>query len=168
MRQLWLAFILVAAPARSAPLSREEAPAPLREWVSWVLRGYEREACPFFEGRGNRQCSWPGVLKLSLDENGGRFEQTWRVHAESRVPLPGGDQWPQDVKVDGVPAAVGAGATVLLKPGTRTVSGSFTWKRLPEQLEVPLQTGLLALTVRGQAVAFPPRDDAGQIGRAHV
>lgn len=164
MRQIYiLALVFAGLSAQAAPLTREEAPAPLREWVSWVLRGYERQVCPFFNGRGNSECSWPGVLKLSLDENGGRFEQSWRVHAESRVRLPGGEQWPQEVRVDGAPAVVGAGPSVLLKPGTHAVSGIFSWKRLPEQLEVPAETGLLALTVRGQAAAFPPRDDAGRL-----
>lgn len=158
-----LALLLSPLTAPAAPLTREEAPAPLREWVSWVLRGHESAACPFFNGSGESHCAWPGALKLSLDENGGRFEQTWRVYAESRVSLPGGEQWPQDVRVDGAPAIVGAGPSVLLKPGTRSVSGTFSWKRVPEQLQVPLETGLLALTVRGQAVPFPPRDDAGRL-----
>ncbi len=158
-----VALILLTLPVSAAPLSREEAPAPLREWVSWVLRGYERQTCPFFDGRETRECSWPGVLKLTLDESSGRFEQAWRVHADSRVLLPGGEQWPQDVRVDGAPAIVGAGPSILLKPGTHVVSGAFSWKRLPEQLEVPAQTGLLALTVRGQATPFPPRDDAGRL-----
>ena len=157
------ALLLAAAPALAAPLTKEEAPAPLREWVSWVLRGHEAETCPFFDGRGARHCAWPGVLKLTLDENGGRFEQTFKVHAESRVALPGGEQWPQDVKVDGAAAVVGSGPSVLLKPGTRTVTGSFAWKRLPEQLALPQETGLLALTVRGATVPFPPRDDAGRL-----
>lgn len=163
MRQFWIALALLASPSWSAPLTREEAPASLREWIPWVLRGYEGENCPPFEGRGDRQCSWPGVLRLTLDESGGRFEQSWRVYSESRVALPGGEQWPQDVRVDGAAASVGAGPSVLLKPGTRTISGTFSWKRLPEQLEIPAQIGLLALTVRGQAVAFPPRDDAGRL-----
>ncbi|MEQ1917900.1 MAG: hypothetical protein ABL955_01765 [Elusimicrobiota bacterium] len=160
---LTLALVLLSFPVAAAPLSREEAPAPLREWVSWVLRGHERQTCPFYDGREERECAWPGALKLTLDESSGRFEQSWRVYADSRVLLPGGEQWPQDVRVDGVPSIVGAGPSILLKPGSHVVSGTFSWKRLPEQLEVPVQTGLLALTVRGQAMPFPPRDDAGRL-----
>lgn len=164
MRQFHaLVLLLAAVSASGAPLTREEAPAPLREWTSWVLRGFERQTCPFFHGSGGLECAWPGALTLSLDESGGRFEQTWRVHAESRVPLPGGEFWPQDVRVDGAAAVVGAGPSLLLKPGTHAISGTFAWRRLPEQLEISPETGLLALTVRGQAVPFPPRDDAGRL-----
>jgi hypothetical protein len=43
------------------------------------------------------------------------------------------------------------------------VSGRFAWDRLPEMLPVPASTGLLSLTLRGQAVLFPERDGSGRL-----
>ncbi len=48
-----------------------------------------------------------------------------------------------------------------LTPGTYRVSGVFLWDSLPEKLQVPAETGLLALKIRGEAVVFPQRDNAG-------
>src|SRR5205823_8010083 len=43
------------------------------------------------------------------------------------------------------------------------VSGRFAWSALPERLPVPADTGLLALSLRGRAVDFPYRDQAGNL-----
>ena len=164
-----LATILTAGAlsAAAAPLKREEIPVPLQGWIGWVLHGHETETCTFYHGQGTRNCSWPGVLTLPLDESNGRFEQAWRLEAEDWVPLPGGDErWPQDVRVDGAPVPVvshGGEPSVRLKPGTRKISGAFRWPHLPEQLEIPSGTGLLSLTVRGRPSPFPLRDDAGRL-----
>jgi hypothetical protein len=158
---------LAILPAAAAPLKREEVPAPLQNWIAWVLHGHETETCTFYTGQGNKNCSWPGVLSLTLDESSGRFEQLWRLEAEDWVPLPGGqERWPQDVRVDGVPVAVVArdgGPSVRLKPGARKISGAFRWPHLPEQLEIPSSTGLLSLIVRGRPSPFPLRDDGGRL-----
>jgi hypothetical protein len=159
--------ILTAALAAAAPLKREEVPAPLQPWISWVLRGSEAETCPFFQGQDGRRCAWPGALKLTLDKAGGRFEQPWRLDAEDWVPLPGGtEHWPQDVRVDGAPAVVverGGVPNLRLKAGSHSLAGAFRWPRAPEQLDVPAEVGLLALTVDGKPAPFPLRDQAGRL-----
>ena len=89
--RIWTLLILAAASAAGAePMKREEVPGLLKPWISWVLYGSESELCPFLSGMGSRRCTWPGVLTLSLNKSGGRFEQTWRLDAEDWIILPGG------------------------------------------------------------------------------
>jgi hypothetical protein len=52
---------------------------------------------------------------------------------------------------------------VRLLSGPHTITGTFEWDALPEMLPVPAATGLLALTIRGQPVAFPNRDAQGWV-----
>ncbi len=164
---LWLAMAL-ARPASAEPLARDQVPEPLRPWIDWVLRDHQDAACPFFDGSADRsECAWPARLALELDEKGGHFTQQWRVYRDIWVSLPGdASRWPQDVRVDGKPAAVaprdGAPAVRLLK-GKHEISGSFAWSELPEILPIPARTGLVALTLDGQAVPLPRRDPQGQL-----
>src|SRR5262249_61853861 len=53
--------------------------------------------------------------------------------------------------------------SVRLRAGRHTVTGSFEWPALPPMLRVPPETGLLSLTTRGRAVAFPVRDAEGRV-----
>ncbi|MDE2290700.1 MAG: hypothetical protein KGL53_01350, partial [Elusimicrobia bacterium] len=167
MLRLLAALALAAVPAAAGPLSPQDVPSPLKPWVKWALRGHEDAVCPFLnsQGAGSRGCAWPGTLRLDLDGSGGRFSQPWRLYAEAWAALPGGsERWPQDVTVDGRPAAVvshdGAPA-VRLAAGAHVLAGRFAWRALPELLEVPDGTGLLSLRLGGAAVALPERDDAG-------
>ncbi len=162
---------LMARTAAAEPLAREDVPEPLRPWVDWVLRGHERETCPFFHESGERACVWPGRLALSLSQSGGDFEQAVFVSAESEVPLPGGGgdgggAWPEDVRVDDAPAAVAAGEdgpALRLARGVHRLSGHFRWRGLPPVLLVPPQTGLVALEIDGAPVPFPRRDQDGRL-----
>ena len=164
---LWLALAL-ARPGSAEPLAREQVPEPLRPWIDWVLRDHADATCPFFDGSSDRsECAWPARLTLDLDEKGGRFAQQWRVYRDVWVLLPGdASRWPQDVRVDGKPVAVaprdGAPAVRILK-GKHEISGSFAWSELPEILPIPARTGLVALTLDGQAVPLPRRDPQGQL-----
>jgi hypothetical protein len=168
-RALFLLLLLTVpvAPALAGPIPRERIPEPLKPWVGWALHGREEELCPFLSGSGDAQCLWPGQLALDLGEREGRFRQTWTLYAEGAVPLPGEERlWPQEIQVDGRPAAAQAkdGAPVLpLSSGTHTVTGAFHWDSLPESLPVPPEVGLVALSVRGAAVPFPERDVSGRL-----
>lgn len=159
---------LAGALSWAAPISRGEVPEPLRPWIDWVLKGHEEARCPFFQGsEDRRQCAWPSALALDLGESGGRFTQRWLVHREEWVALPGDDRfWPQELRVDGRPAAVvvrdGAPA-VRLPEGRHEVSGRWAWSALPPLLQVPTGTGLLRLTVRGQTLEFPLLDEQGRL-----
>ena len=146
-------------------------PKDLEDWRDWVLHGEEHRGCPFlYDSTATRRddfiCAWPGQLDLSVSADGGRFHQTWTVHAKEQwIPLPGdGDIWPGavatadgDVAVvlrNGVPA-------VLLSPGRYDVRGSFAWDERPATLAVPRESGLLELTVDGQRIVLPRRSDQG-------
>lgn len=162
-----LAVLLLAVPAAAGPLAPADVPEPLKPWVTWALRGSEEAVCPFLNGGDERECAWPATLRLELHEKGGRFTQSWRVYAETWVPLPGdAERWPQDVTVDGAPAAVSdreGAASLRLKPGTRSVAGSFRWDSMPEVLPIAAETGLVAVTLNGAAQAFPARDEEGRL-----
>jgi hypothetical protein len=164
---LWLALAL-ARPGNAEPLARERVPEPLRPWIDWVLLDHQDAACPFFDGSADRsECAWPARLTLDLDEKGGRFTQQWRVYRDAWVPLPGdASRWPLDVRVDGKPAAVAArdGApAVRILEGKHEISGTFGWTELPEILPIPARTGLVALSLDGQAVPLPRREPQGQL-----
>jgi len=159
---LWL----VPSAASAAPLSPAEVPEPLQAWVPWVLRDVPGAACPYVHASTQeRRCSWPSRLELALGDTRGEFVQDWLVHETAWVPLPGDDKrWPQEVKVGEQPAVVqikDGRPGLELSPGTYRVSGAFLWDSLPEKLQVPAETGLLALKIRGEAVVFPQRDNAG-------
>jgi hypothetical protein len=139
-------------------------PDALEPWVDWVLEDQDHRGCWLGEG-GERVCAWPGPLALTLDASGGRFEQTWQLAADGWVPLAGGGaHWPEQVVADGepVPAVERGGRPALwLQAGTHQLRGRFDWPRPPRVLSVPAEIGLLTLTIDGQPVVGPRRDDQG-------
>jgi hypothetical protein len=163
-----MALLLLPSASHADPISREKTPEALRPWIDWVLFGHEEERCPFFQGQADqRECAWPSRLDLDLDDHGGRFTQDWLLYRDAWVPLPGGPRtWPQDVRADGRAAVVAGPSplpTLRLAAGRHTVTGTFAWDVLPPLLQVPTQTGLLGLTVRGRPVPFPGRDEEGSL-----
>jgi hypothetical protein len=142
-------------------------PDDLRPWLGWILEDREYLDCPFFfdqpqSGRDVFICAWPGELNIEVDGAGARFSQPWSVYAsEQWLPLPGdGDVWPEQVTVNGQAVEVllqGNTPSIRLAPGRYTVSGRLGWEERPRDLKVPPQTGLLALTIDGNAVVRPER-----------
>ncbi|GMU61579.1 MAG: hypothetical protein AMXMBFR34_33420 [Myxococcaceae bacterium] len=169
MRAMLCAVVVFASSSLAAPPRPEELPAELRDWAAWVLHDAKDAACPFLHGGDERACAWPGRLALTLDEKGGRFTQSFQVYREAWLPLPGeARRWPQGVQVDGRPAVVvpnpeSGRPAVLLPAGEHTVTGAFAWDSLPEALQIPPDTGLLSLTVKGAAVTLPNRDGEGRV-----
>lgn len=165
-----LAVLLLSFGALSAaaePLARESVPEPLRPWIDWVLRGHEREQCPFLHAGDQRVCVWPSRLALVLDASGGRFEQELRVYQPSWAPLPGdAEHWPESVRLGDAPVPVvehDGRPALRLGPGTHRVSGRLVWSVLPRLLGVPPETGLVQLELEGRPVAFPDRDEQGRL-----
>lgn len=169
MRQALLAVSLLSTLTFAAGPRPESIPPALWEWAPWVLHHEKDALCPFLHGSETRACAWPGRLALTLDDKGGRFTQSFKVFGrDAWLPLPGeSKRWPQHVQVDGRPAVVvsdgNQNPTVLLSAGEHSVTGDFEWDALPEALEIPPDTGLLSLSVKGQAVAIPNRDDEGRV-----
>lgn len=148
-------------------------PDALAPWKDWVLHGKDEQlSCiPMYNNAGQVLCSWPGRLDLNLMESGGMFEQSWQVYVETRVDLPGnGLNWPMEVLVDGKPAVVldlDDTPGLVLDPGRHTVSGIFSWRAMPENLNIPASTGLVGLMVNNQNVMFPDLDDEGRLWLKH-
>ncbi|MEZ5447478.1 MAG: DUF998 domain-containing protein [Thiolinea sp.] len=186
-----LLFLSLLAPLQARPLTPEQAPAALQPWVDWVLHDETGLDCPYRYNGAARACQWPSRLKLELDEQGGRFTQVWQVFAETRVRLPGDAQhWPQQVseqtetatiatdsslQADGIDTSrVVRSAALLveeidglphvrLSAGTHTLSGEFRWGKLPRSLRVTPESGLVELSINGQAVPQPDINDEGQL-----
>lgn len=170
---VWWGVVLAVLALSAAAAAQEKGapgvsvPAPLAPWVPWVLHGKEEALCPVIQG-GASTCAWPTRVELALAERGGSFTQRWRLDgARGSAPLPGdGRRWPLDVKVDGKPAIVLARSgkpVVDLAPGEHEVTGRFSWDSLPESILVPPESGLVALTLRGEPVPFPQRDAQGNV-----
>jgi hypothetical protein len=137
-------------------------PPELRPWESWVMYGEEFRRCPVrngvaADGADAFVCTWPGRMHVAVSAGGGEFRQSWRVYAESWVALPGdSEHWPEDVRVDGALAAAveRSGVPQLrLGAGDHTISGSFTWARRPESLQLAALTALVDLSIDGKAIA---------------
>lgn len=165
---LVVSALFLGTSVAADPLARADVPEPLVPWIDWVLKDVPDADCPFVHSLGKRrQCHWPSRLALDLSDNVGRFDQQWRVYRETWVPLPGSQTlWPQDVRVGENPVVVvdrGGVPMLRLAAGRHRVSGALEWKKLPESLQIPAETGLIALKLRGQAVAWPNRDRAGRL-----
>ncbi|HKF97252.1 MAG TPA: hypothetical protein VKB20_03285, partial [Steroidobacteraceae bacterium] len=132
-------LLAVLSCAHAAALAEVAVPPELRGWEEWALRGNESHRCPWLvpgmPTDDARVCAWPSVLELEVDERGGRFSQRWQVSSDSWVPLPGNSEnWPEDVTVDGSPAAVVshlASPAIRAAAGVHTVAGTFHWTRRP-------------------------------------
>jgi len=165
---LALFCLFFAASTIAKPLLPVQTPDSIKPWIDWVLYGHENQSCPQAQGNPeDRRCVWPARLELVLDDRAGRFSLNAQVYAESWLPLPGDvEHWPQQVEIDGKPAVV---ATVENSPGIRlamgehTVKGQFVWDRLPENLAVPTDTGIISLTVKGHSIPFPAFNEQGQL-----
>lgn len=158
------AAVLVAWSARAGPI--ETVPEPLRPWVPWALHGVEDHGCPpRYDAPAPKRCAWPGRLELALVPRGGSFRQPVKAYRTLWFPLPGDARhWPQEVTVDGRPAAATARdgrPGVWLQAGEHTAAGAFAWGAVPESLPIPADTGLVELSVDGSRVAEPILDDSG-------
>lgn len=142
-------------------------PPALDDWQQWVLEGEEHRSCPFFGNRlpgevVNHICAWPQRLNLVVVGAGARFDQRWRVDTDSWIPVPGDAlHWPQDVTVDGRSARVVSRNNiphVFLTPGTYRIAGFLRWASRPASIRLPMATGLVDLTIDGEAVRYPRRE----------
>ena len=163
-----LVFCLLTVVGRAAPLPPEAVPDSLREWLPWVLHDDREWQCPFANASHERLCEWPSRLELKVDASGGEFSQHWQVYGETWVALPGGDYlaWPMEVEAGGQAVLVterSGKPGVWLRPGSYTLTGRWQWDELPEYLPVPAATGLVSLTVDGEATEIPELDDTGRL-----
>ncbi len=163
-----LIFVFVLIRPCSAKNLRD-VPELLQPWVEWVLHGKteQLECIPHYNDAGRYECAWPLKLTVTLTDQGGTFMQSWLIHHETWVPLPGSStQWPQTVQVNGAPGIVlekNNMPGLFLQPGTHRTTGTFSWPGLPENLQIPQESALISLTVNNKKVAFPNLDTAGRL-----
>ena len=163
MRRSALALLAIVF-CHIAPVPAQQAAIPpdLRPWESWVMYGEEFRRCPVrngvvANGADAFVCTWPGRMHVAVSSGGGEFRQSWRIYADSWVALPGdSEHWPEDVRVDGAPAAAverNGVPQLRLGAGDHTISGNFTWVRRPESLQLAALTALVDLTIDGKSIA---------------
>ena len=153
----------VAADAGAQPFPEQDLPPALRPWAAWVRDEAPDRVCAAVGGAA--VCLWPGRLDLRLGAGGGGFGLEAYADRAVDLPLPGDTQrWPQDVRLDGRPAAVNGydGVPhVRIAAGSHRILGQFTWSHLPDSLPVPRRLALVDLSVEGRSVPAPRRDEAG-------
>jgi len=158
-------FVLGAAAAWAQPFPEQDIPPALRPWAAWVKDEVPDRVCAAVSGTAI--CLWPGRLDLRLRGAGGEFGLDAYADRPFDLPLPGDTQrWPQDVRLDGRPAAVTArdGLPLLrITAGKHRVEGRFTWSHLPDALPVAQRLALVDLSVDGRTVPQPRRDEAGLV-----
>jgi hypothetical protein len=147
----------------------DRVPTELQSWGDWAIGDDQHQLCPWLSGVNESwRCAWPGLLSLTLDEQGAAFSQTWQLYREEWVPLPGDvAHWPQEVLVGGTDAPVldnGKGRPrVRLGPGVHRVQGRLAWSSIPESLALTPELGLLRLRVNGRLVPFPRVESDGRL-----
>ena len=161
-------LLCVAFPALATVLPSLEIPPELSRWKSWVLYGMEEKLCPArYNDSEMSACLWPSRLKLTIEENTGKFEQQWLVFRDVWAPLPGSPElYPDSVELDGKRAPVllrDQVPSIRLSKGEHRVSGSFSWKELPETLMIPPESGIVTLAVKGRLVEQPLIDNSGRL-----
>ncbi|MFH0997074.1 MAG: hypothetical protein V1844_16500 [Pseudomonadota bacterium] len=161
-------LLCVALPVKATVLPPLEIPPELSRWKTWVLYDMEEKLCPArYNDSEMTACLWPSRLKLTIEENTGRFEQQWLVFRDVWAPLPGSTEcYPDRVELDGNRAPVllrGMVPSIRLSKGEHRVSGSFSWKELPETLMIPPESGIVTLAVKGRQVEQPLIDSTGRL-----
>jgi len=162
-----LAIVPLVSIAAEVSLERE-IPELLKPWVTWALWNDEMRDCPTPYNDSTSPLSlWPSRLVVQIVPTGGRFDFSVTVFHAAWVPLPGGSEaWPVGVKVNGLVHPVLPREnvpSVRLPIGTHRIEGEWRWAQIPQNLPVPREIGLLALTLDGQPVPSPSWDGAGRL-----
>jgi len=166
-------FVLLICLFFSVPLSfgkkLPEIPEPLKPWTGWVLHDQQEKlrCIPKYNNGEELQCNWPTALDVNITDKGGQFSQSWEIHNDTLIALPGDNrQWPQDVYLNGKQAIVldiNNLPRMQLTSGTHRITGSFDWQNMPEYLRIPAETALITLKVNNQKIAFPNMDASGRL-----
>ena len=160
IRHLLLVLTLVINTFPACAMDVETLPEVLRPWIPWVLADYPEADCPFFyQNFKIRHCSWPGPLKLELNDHFGRFSSEWTLYKADWLILPGDqNHWPQHVMLGQKPAVVIehlGKPSIWLSAGHYQISGEYVWNKLPESLVVADDTGLIELSVNEKNINYP-------------
>lgn len=172
-KKMWLYSLLclLCLPlwANTLQSQSQYVPPPLQPWVNWVLhdiQGYKGYTCP--EKRRYKEiCHWPTLMTLNINATQAEFRQKWQVYNAGWIVLPGNSKhWPQQIKINEVDAIVadrGGIPSVFASKGELTLQGQFHFSQIPEFLQIPVNTGLIALTINGSPVTIPRLDNQGRL-----
>lgn len=147
-------------------VGEKKVPQILKEWEDWATWDEEYLRCPtpYYDSH-KPLCLWPSRLNLDAEAKGGQFNFTVFVYDEAWMSLPGDKKiWPFNVKVNGaaIPVVEHKGKpSVHLKAGSYKLTGEYRWDELPQQMRLPAEIGILALTLEGKHVDAPVWDAEG-------
>ncbi len=161
MKKIWcIGFIALLLSFTTTVNARDTAiPDELEPWSSWVLRDKPEILCPHVYNASQHFCAYPTRLELNLVTKGGHFEQKWSVYGPSWITLPGDAmQWPQRVTVNNKSMAVVSKKgwpSLYMEAGSYTIKGEFKWDRSPKSLHLPVNTGLVYVSLNGNELKQP-------------
>lgn len=174
MRYLSLVFILLSFSLNlsAKTLNKSDVPSPLKPWVDWVLFDEKQRDCPFIHNKlDNKICAWPTRLELNISSTKARFSQSWQVFEKTWVILPGDKKhWPQSVSVNSRNVLVTERnklPAILLNKGKYQIKGTLFWESIPESLQIPAETALVNLYIKGVKVSNPEINQHGRIWLAN-
>lgn len=155
-------------PTHAAPLTREQLPNDLKDWVPWAMQGHEWMSCPGEHANNQRrECLWPEQLNLDIKGQTAEFKASFTNYGvTSAVKLPGeSGSWPAEVKnQQGQVLSVstdGDHPIVWLPPGKHVLSGRIQWTAPPQTVRIP-RFGLVNIRLDGEVVN-PVMDVDGRV-----
>ncbi len=167
--RVWLiCFYLFSTVIFAQTLTKEQIPESLKPWIPWVTEEHSERHCPFlYNDSRERYCDWPTAMQMELTPENGMFSMQGKVYQDSWVALPGGrSSWPQNVTLNQQPALVmdkdGIPSIKILAnniPVSYQIKGEFLWQRIPDTLPMPMNTGLINLSINGNKIAAPNIND---------
>lgn len=143
-------------------------PEDLRLWADWVLHGLpDRNVPRSHDDASVRLSLWSSRLQFETSATGATFSLQFEAFDNAWLGLPGStDRWPEQVQLESGPVPVverEGRPSIRVEAGSNTVTGTFAWPELPQQIKLPPQIGLLALAINGQAQAAPSWDADGTL-----
>ncbi len=150
-------------------LQPNDIPSPLQPWVDWVTS--DMADCPvYYNQLNNKQsaiCVWPSNLLLDVKSKQAKFSQQWQIYKNGWIQLPGDAKyWPQNVKINGKDAIVADRndiPSLFVTKGKINIQGQFDWQHRPEYLTIPINTGLITLTLNNSPITIPQFDAKGRL-----
>jgi len=143
-------------------------PTQLEPWVDWVKGRHLDWNCA--KSEGSYVCVWPGVAKYTIGKEGGDFLLKVELLATGVVPLSFSKELaPRDIQVkDSAGKSVDASFEqdeeslgIKLQPGRYEITGRFTWDKVPLEIPVPEEYGIVETVLDGSLSGSVVRRVAG-------
>lgn len=151
-------FLVLLQSTMIMAAERVNIPDLLKPWVDWTLHDHQEQidCIPSFNNALKLHCNWPSSLNLEINTHSATFNQTWQVEHESWIQLPGERRiWPEKVTINDEPVLIlerNGFPQVWVEAGSYQINGAFSWKKMPEYMQVNARTALVALKIRNKEV----------------